>query len=505
MTYELENSKHSGKFTITLGREIHGELTIAGQNSSLDVWDYTDDIWNSRSSEIPVTITGILDDLKEVSLIDCQFVKAKQRKNRSFVRIFPHYVLIGNCQLLPGEEKISDVNFVIDDATTLFYDLDAFGHVYATRCEKEMRSLVEEIVQINHKNMNIDRKVEIGEGPAIAYYTGNREVFAVDTNLGRISASHNAIFYTKIRGGEELENTSSVKLSFYTKIDFEKAMQRTTRVRNILGLLIGRPQNLVKLTFSTRYDLTEQTSLQVYGSLFPEYMRQESHRPSVLIDTIGDQKEFSRTLKKWLEQAETRQDARTRFFVNFEKQEHYDIDRLIAAANMFDLLPDDAVTSKNELTEELKSARNQCRKIFKNLPKSDDRESVLGALGRIGKNTLKRKIYNRVRFLIEKIGARVPDVDKVTKEAVNYRNHYVHGSDLDIDYDESKEDMLIFFTNTLEFVFAASDLIEAGWDIKKWCQDRAYPPHPFAEYLNNYKEQLEILKSLPKKAKNSSC
>ena len=52
---------------------------------------------------------------------------------------------------------------------------------------------------------------------------------------------------------------------------------------------------------------------------------------------------------------------------------------------------------------------------------------------------------------------------------------------------------LVFFTMTLEFVFAASDLIEAGWNPKIWPQGGHY--HPFDLYLNGYQMDLEKLKS----------
>jgi hypothetical protein len=53
-----------------------------------------------------------------------------------------------------------------------------------------------------------------------------------------------------------------------------------------------------------------------------------------------------------------------------------------------------------------------------------------------------------------------------------------------------------FFTNTLEFVFAASDLIEAGWDIKAWSEIGTVMSHPFGAYRLTYTRNLEELKAL---------
>ena len=505
MTYELENPKHSGKFTIAPDKKVTGELTIAGRNSSLYVWD--DNLIDVR--EIFSSITGTLHDLKKVSLINCvklsrPGLRMGMKGGNSYIHIFPHYVLIGNHHFLPGKETICEVNFVIDDVTALFYDLNAFGYIDALNGETAVRPLIEQIIQfrVQRESMGIDLKIESGEYPYIAYYTGKREIFAVDTELGRISALHNAYTPDQLGapGGVEIKNTISVNLQFSIKTKFEEAMQRTDTVLKFLGLLIGRPQNLVQLQISKKSNQEQPVTLKVYGSMIPKYerlnKRQEPHHRGVLLDVARYPDEFSCILKNWLERDKTWYDARSRFFDYFEKQRKYDVDRLIGAANMFDILPEDAVPSKIKLSAGLECARDQCKSIFKKLKeRTSERDRLLDALGRIGQSSLREKIIYRSRLLIEQIGDQIPDIDTVIKAAVECRNHYVHGSESRIDYSKNRETEF-FLTDTLEFVFAASDLIEAGWDIKKWYQNRAGPPHPFAEYLNNYKEQLEKLKSL---------
>ena len=146
---------------------------------------------------------------------------------------------------------------------------------------------------------------------------------------------------------------------------------------------------------------------------------------------------------------------------------------------MFDLLPPEAFPDKPEISEDLKSARDKCQEIFKKLPSNPDRDSVLSALGRVGKNTsLKKKIRHRTQLLIEQVGEdKIPTLLEVIDEAVNCRNRYVHGpkNDNDIHYEPEK---IRFLTETLEFVFATSDLIESGWDMGAWSLDGGYPDHP---------------------------
>jgi len=84
----------------------------------------------------------------------------------------------------------------------------------------------------------------------------------------------------------------------------------------------------------------------------------------------------------------------------FAQQKSYDIDRLIRSANMFDILPDSAVPPETLLSKEIISAKDNCRRMFKALPESPERDSVLSVLGRIGKSSLKNKIRYRGNILI---------------------------------------------------------------------------------------------------------
>lgn len=133
------------------------------------------------------------------------------------------------------------------------------------------------------------------------------------------------------------------------------------------------------------------------------------------------------------------------------------------------------------------------------LPLSPERDSILSALGRLGKPALKNKIRYRTRKLIEIGNEWFPDLNTVTDEAVNCRNYYVHGTTSSLDYDRNF-DLVTFFTNTLEFVFAASDLIEAGWDFRAWAMRGTTMSHPFGSYRVNYLFGLRQLQEALTKA-----
>jgi ApeA N-terminal domain 1 len=213
------------------------------------------------------------------------------------------------------------------------------------------------------------------------------------------------------------------------------------------------------------------------------------------LDAVRQPDDFCRVLASWLDRDDFWRDARGRFSNCFAKENSYDVDRLIGAANMFDILPSSAVPLDVPLSKELEEAGKTSRKAFRALPRNPERDSVLGALGRVGKPNLKHKVRHRAEHILKAVGNRFPELPTVTDEAVNCRNFYVHGGEASFDY-SAHFDAVTFFTQTLEFVFAAADLVEAGWDVKAWSNTSTTMSHPFARYRVNYKNEFQELKAL---------
>jgi hypothetical protein len=405
-------------------------------------------------------ITGVLHDLTKISLFECVTREgtgnARQgEESYYYATILPNFVVYGGRHLAPDEKTILEARFVVDDATRLFYDFDAFGTLL------DARPFIEKIVNANA----LPRTIEIGPHPEIQYFTGKTEIFSADTDLGRISASHSP---TRSLGGPDgvyLKNTIFVSIAFAEPLTFEESIVSVSTLLGYLGILAGRPQNILRLTLRVQSDEPGSAFLNVYWSMRPQRdPSHESERPQpsdVLLDAARHPLEFSRVLTNWLRRSPQWRDARLRFLGCFAKGGRYGIDRLVAAANMFDILPDSAVPPHVCLSDELKAAKESTNKIFRALPRSAERDSVLGELGRMGRSNLKHKIRHRARSVVDAVGDRFPDLVTVTDEAVDCRNYYVHGGDASFDYGRAP-DTLPFFVDTLEFVFAPSDLIEAN-------------------------------------------
>jgi ApeA N-terminal domain 1 len=491
MRSKLKQSKQSGTFTLSPGTELYGELTLAGRKSSL----YLHDKNYFPTSDIPHQyVTGVLRDLTKVSLIDCVIPPVPSSGSRGvdsyhFANVFPHFVALGDDYLRPDERNISAVDFLMDDANSLFCDFDAFGQLI------DARPFIDQIANAN----GLNRRIITGADPQIFYFTGKREIFNASTALGKVSALHSPVCSPNSVVGGAVASRIDVSIVFEEEVDFHDAIFRASRVIEYLGMLVGRPQNLLDLRAHVALDRRRSVVLSIYWSLPPKRNSPaESKKPSsfdVLLDATRQPQEFARVLERWLERQHDWHGARWRFFNSFARQQYYDIDRLIASANMFDILPESAVPANVPMTDELKSAQSASRDHFCALPQSLERDGILAALGRMGKSSLKQKVRHRARQLVEFAGDWFPDLLMVTDEAVNCRNYYVHGGEPRFDYDRNF-DAVTFFTDTLEFVFAASDLIEAGWDIRSWILRGTTMSHPFGRCLVNYPIALQSLKAL---------
>jgi hypothetical protein len=164
----LRQSKNAGKFTLAPGKEIYGEHTLSGPETLL----YLDDRQEFETHATPHQyVIGVLHDLTKVSLINCLTTLVPGHGGKSgeeyyFADVFPHFVVSGDSFLAPDEKKITKLHFVVDDATTLFYDFDAFGILL------DPRSFIDQITIANGNA--VGRTIEIGPDPRIFNRTSVR-------------------------------------------------------------------------------------------------------------------------------------------------------------------------------------------------------------------------------------------------------------------------------------------------------------------------------------------
>ena len=477
----------SGVFSVSPTQELTGSLTLDGEDTILNVWG--NQIENADAAD-GITITGVLENQKKVSLLNC-IVTREQR----FVweepvvhsyNFFPHYVVIGNRHYLPSDKTISTVSFAIDDAAALFFDRAAFGTVIVPP---------DRVSEVASMKLFEKTKFEENNRAVLAYWTGKKRIFSADTEIGRISANHQP----KVDIGGGGLHGDSIRNRIVIRVEFSEAMSvkaTDAAIRKLLRFfqtILGRPQNLSDLRI-TETATADWDSAELYLNMYPKHSRKSGVRePSyrdILVEGASEAGKLSNLLRAWLSREEFWSVARSLFAMGWSRGRSYDANRIVGAANMFDLLPDSAVPPDAELEKRLEVAVQRSREAFMELPQSEKRDSVLGYLGRLKRPSLKEKIRHRSNVISDRIGDAIPEIDCVTDAAVNLRNIYVHGGTPSGISKERLEDSGVFLTDTLEFVFCASDLIESGWDIESWHKKEKGVSHPFADYLRSYSDQL---------------
>lgn len=485
-----EGFKKAGSFTFTNGMELQGELCLQGAATTLDL--YSSSFFDRHVS---ADIFGVFYDRSKVSLINCVTMSGisgtRDSEDYHCSSIFPHFVIFGDQRISSSCRIIRELRFTVDDAATLFNDFDAFGSVINAKPH------MEHIIEAQAKQ--IGRKIEIEGHPLLLYFTGKYEIFSVDTVLGKISATHHPSWKSPGSEGIHVNNTIRINISFYSEKSIDEAIESVLDILVFLEVIAGRPQNISNLGFFPVSAQDHSEPLDVYWCTPPQREpNNESRKPNSFdlpLQAASNSDEFSNVLKRWMERHDEWRNARSRFSTAFAYQDSYSIDRIVGAANMFDILPSCAYPEPVTLPPDLAEARNNARKVFLALPPSPERDSVLSALGRIGKATLKRKVRSRAKLITDVVGDQFPDLELVVDQAIDCRNYYVHGSDAKIDYSIHFAQVQ-FFTDTLEFIFAASDLMESGWDITTWITQGSTLSHPFSQYCFYYSQMLSTLEKL---------
>ncbi len=481
-----ETTPQVGHFAVD-GEDLLGQLVLSGRDSYLLL--HRDRPF--RTGLETDHVLGSLDDKEKVSLLQCVPIRARNWRDdgqeHGRLEVFPHFAFIGERHLRPDEPCIHRVTLFIEDAPALFYDFDAFGGV------RDPKQIIGEIATRDTR----PRPLPVGPAPQVAYFAGQLEILRVDTQIGVFTAAHNPGWPIGGPRGVSISNEISVTLEFAAPIDFASCFERTLRLLAFLELAIGRRQ-IVDRHYISVGDPDSATSLRVHWSHSPvrridRHDDQLAPQPAdLLLSGVQRKPEFESVMAGWIARDDEFREARQRFHGSFNKLNRFTTDRLVASANMYDLLPPSAVPKDVRLPKELDEAKKKARDLFTQLPHSYERDSVLGALGRVGKASLKHKVRRRAEVITSRAAQRFPSLHDVLDEAVNCRNHFVHGSPTRIDYG-ARSDLVPFLTRSLEFVFAAADLVECGWDLRRFLAEGTTGSHPLGDYKAHYAEGLAAL------------
>ena len=467
-----------GEFQVN-DRRLPGALILSPTSVSLSLWSTT-------FFDVPLDtlIRGNLNNNRDVTLFGCfpttsypTFTASRTRSTQTATVIANHAVF-GPGKFDPSERCIKRVSFRTDDTNILFNDRRRFT------------------VQSGHDSPQIQ-----------GTYSGPALVFSTATEIGVVSARHyiQSASIVNVSDGLSIATKVHFEIEFQDTLSYGETMQRIRAVVVFVALLVGRPQVLLDLRLETlsSHESKDTTppKYDVHCHLYPTYERDNS-RPErlilgLMIDVAGNVEEFNTIITEWLARHCEWRDARERFYTSMEYQRRYVEDRIIGAANMFDLLPSSAVGPERVIPESSLEAISEARRILKQgrIDPSDNDDPCNEALRRLGairRKALRQRVHFRAKKILGHVGGEFPDLFLVIDQAIKCRNVFVHGaSTLPASV---YVEQLGFLTRTLEFVFGISDLIEAGWDVQGWLDGRKGFNDAFGTYAVGYSENLKTFK-----------
>lgn len=459
------------------GLRVFGELRFAAAQSRLTL--RTED--QPARLDVPSVVHGQLHDFTFVSCIDCVGGSAPNTRtdsqgHRSYSwNLFPHFALMGDRHFDPASDKIIGVWFTVSDASLIFDDFDSYGVLYDSPVS---------ISELIPRSVG-DRQVPHGPAPKLAYFAGRCNVLDVAVSEGSIEVQHWPIFEMGSSEGIRLGSRLKLGIRFSAPTEMSDCLRAVTKLTQFLSLVAGRSQGASDVQIQISGATEKDRPLLMHWSFAPseENSAEEKDLPTSFdmpLDAIRRPDEFSSSLSSWWETSRDQGLARSRLHSCRARGNQFDVDRLVAAANMFDLRVTSVAT---EIPADFAQVCKDSVTALKKLPKTDDRDSAIMALKRVGAPTLRKKIL--ARATVVKSQFVLDGLDEVLRLAVLSRNYFVHGGGESLDY-AAVEPFTVFLTETLEFVFAAAELIECGWDGAEWKRRPHTARHWFSRYLSGY-------------------
>lgn len=477
-------STQVAQFDIGQGEKAIGELVMEGKDSTLTLSSDRE----LDASQFALAISGRGGDGKLVSCVGCvpkgQSVAYDDGSEYHVLKLFPHYVASGSRALMPGIPVFTAVEFGTNDLAEICFAPGASGLLWQR--DDVMRQVVG------------DDKV-VHDGAVAVYFNGPIDIVDAGTVLGRIRVRQIPKASTGLPGGIGVSYNFLVRIDFNESVEFYEAERRMHVVRRFLSIVAGRSQ--VAKTFGLRHsedksEFFEPSSVVISCmAVAADVQSGALNWWDLPVHPAVRTEEFAEVMARWLQRDAERLHARVSFHEGFAASNKYTVGRLVAAANMFDLLPDEDSPVDVEVAADLAKAIDQAKLIMKGLPDTPQRNSVLQAFGRVKKASLTGRVLHRAEVLRSSLGPKLPEVEEVLKLAVKCRNHFVHGSPLSISA-EALFPLMPFLTDALEFVFVTSDLIESGWNVERWAGAPTSQSHPLPRFLMGYCDRVAKLKEV---------
>ncbi len=198
----------------------------------------------------------------------------------------------------------------------------------------------------------------VGSEPQIAYFAGKTEIAAVEAGIGNVRIQHAVRYNFGGASGVHIKNSTFIVLEPAQAVTFDECIERVISLLRFLAALGGHPQAPrgmhVRLAGG---DASGLRKVKLRWSYRPEGVKGSTHiadhRPhpaDIPLDAIRRPQEFTTVLKHWLARDAAWPFSRGQFKSCLAKGNSHDVDRIVAAANMFDLMPETAYPPRGPLS-----------------------------------------------------------------------------------------------------------------------------------------------------------
>jgi hypothetical protein len=471
--------QYVGEFRIK-GRRFSGLVTLRGSKSRLE-------LYSEQRIHIPAadmrTIRGLARTGEKITV--CDAIGAEIGGTRSyygstahFAELIPHFVAIGPRHIDIDRKVISEIIFTTTAATSLFYDHRAFG----TTRVKNMRRLMPAWARRDRREIQWSQ---------LFYYVNRGPIFTVKTKTVDFEAFNGISYRNPSPRGISLTNEVRIALKFKRPVILSHAIKAIWEFRAFCEI-VSQSQHCIRNIIIRHIRAEElESPLKLYAADDEAAGEDETDFRENLISGGMQRKEFEQVFEAWVARQVSHADARLRIVQGLRRGRTYTVDRLIGAANAFDLLPH-GLFRKPVIPDAVRKRLVELTIAAKSL-KPPYRDQVLSNLNRVKGLTLRQKIEARFRSLPLKLRKRLPEMEYLIDHCVRTRNYFVHGSKPKLSVTDTRE-FLFLFTDTLEFLFITSELAECGWNASRWMKSLGGTDR-FANYLRAYGDLLKQVKT----------
>lgn len=441
-------------FEIGDNNKVAGVLDSASDSKKFSCWSSEPFHLKNHSS-----IYGKTHDSQYISLLNCLGSTSSHMNHneRSYsCEVYSHTLIAGKEKVNPKADKFDSISLVVGNPLKLFRSLDSFGYVGFPD---------DKLVDALNKQ-DYTPHFETEKHPVVAYFNGDFDIFEQATKLGNIKA-HNHISHGSWGGatGVKIENKVVITIDFKEGISIDEAFKRANSVALFFRFISGKGLFFKDITLKKMEH--EHPEFTIYHDSYNwGEDRKDGYYSEPLIDVTTDN--FPSILESWFEK-DDRENVRYSFY-NTYFRDVYSPDRLITAANMFDIFPiseeDKKLSLDPDAEELLTHLKKQIKTDFSGFP--DIKQSLFQSIGYLTRKSLKDRVQERLDIIRPHlIGHKIntEDLEFIVNIAIKSRNYYVHGSEYKKLPPSKLFEFQSLFIDTLEYIYALSELLECGWKI----------------------------------------